>query len=492
MRNKYGLKYKFIFLSTLSVIVTVTLGAILQYFLFSSNPGNTVIYLIMVSVFYIVIGLSAVLFFARIMIRPVVNLTEKVRQVRDGNLDVKFVEEPPPRRIDEMDLLFEGFRHMLQTLRTNFRELIKARDEAEKSSLEAQKNHNRLEAIFNSISDGIMIIDENYSIVASNKNMRRILGHPDMDIIGHNCYQLCNGTQARCTFCNAGKVLESGKPLYTFCTKNEKQSCDEKIYEVHNFPLNDETNGKSYIIEYVKDVTEAVKMKTNVEHARRLADIGRMASKVAHEVRNPLNAIKGAAHYLRSEIENSEAKKYLMLIEEQVERVNGVTTQLLSLTKPMAPVFKPGKLDDPLDRALQVTRPQMMTKNITVNIHRDDLIPEVYINEAQLEQALINIILNAVDANPTESRLDIYLKNKENTGVVELNVRDYGCGLPEEEVDQLFTPFFTTKTKGTGLGLTIVKRIVENHRGEFILRKAGKVGTEAIISLPLNREAHAG
>jgi len=233
-------------------------------------------------------------------------------------------------------------------------------------------------------------------------------------------------------------------------------------------------------------------MKADVEHARRLADIGQMAGKVAHEVRNPLNAIKGAAHYLRSEIDNEEAKKYLVLIEEQVERVNGVTTQLLSLTKPMAPVLRLGSIDDPLDRALQVTRPQMMAKNIKVNLYRDDALPETYINAAQIEQALINILLNAIDANPPESQLDIYLKNHQTKELIELNIRDYGCGLPDEEVDQLFTPFFTTKTKGTGLGLTIVKRIIENHKGNFILRKATDVGTEAIINLPLKRGVNAG
>ncbi len=487
MNSKIGLKYKFIYLSTLSVVVTVLLGGTAQYFLSMIYPGYSHLFIVAFSLFYILIGLAAVFIFTRIMIRPVVSLTAKVRKIRDGDLSVRFSEKPPHKRIDEMDLLFDGFKHMITTLRESIDQLTQARDRAEKSSIEAQKNHNRLEAIFNSISDGIMIVDEDYNILASNKNMRRIFGHEEESIIGEHCYQLCNGSQTVCSFCNAEKVLQTGTPRYTFCTKEKNATYAEKIYEVHNFPLYDAPTNKSYIIEYVKDVTEAIQMRTDVEHAQRLADIGTMAGKVAHEVRNPLNAIKGAAHFLRSEIENEEAGRYLLLIEEQVERVNGVTTQLLSLTKPLAPALQPATIENSLDRALQVTRPQMMAKAIRVNIVRDDILPQIYINEGQMEQALINIIINAIDAMHREGKLDIQLHTlpMQNKSRFVVNIHDNGCGLPDAEADELFKPFFTTKTKGTGLGLAIIKRIIENHNAEFILRNSENSGTEALLVFPL-------
>jgi len=226
----------------------VLLGGAAQYFLSMIYPGYSHLFIVAFSLFYILIGLAAVFIFTRIMIRPVVSLTAKVRKIRDGDLSVEFSEEPPHKRIDEMDLLFDGFKHMIKTLRESIDQLTQARDRAEKSSIEAQKNHNRLEAIFNSISDGIMIIDEDYNILASNKNMRRIFGHEEESIIGEHCYQLCNGSQNVCSFCNAEKVLQTGMPRHTVCTKKKNTAHVEKIYEVHNFPLYDAPTNKSYII----------------------------------------------------------------------------------------------------------------------------------------------------------------------------------------------------------------------------------------------------
>ncbi len=493
MFKKAGLKYKFLLLSIASVVLIVVLGAIILSYLVQSNGQNVQQYIVYISLGYIFIGVLSVLIFSRIMIRPVVSLTRQVNAVRNGNLDISIKQLPDRTFVDEMDILRDGFNHMVESLRTNINELTIAKENALGATREMTKNSKILETIFNGIPDGVMIVDLDFKVVASNPVMKNIMGFATGDLVGNYCYQMCTGTSEHCSFCNAGDVFKKGKPRYTFCTKSFGEKNEEKVFEVHNFPLYDKDGKVFQILEYVKDVTEAVKMRTDLEHSRRLADIGQMASKVAHEVRNPLNAIKGAAHYLQGEISDTEAKSYLDLIEEQVERVNSVTTQLLSLSKPLEHVLNIAPVQPVLERALQVTRPQLMSKKIRVELNIEENLPGIFINEGQIEQAFINIIFNSIDAMENGGLLRIVIMKEVVNGKagpknLKLSFKDTGVGIKNLEMDQLLKPFFTTKTKGTGLGLTIVKRIVDNHKGSFVLQPAKEKGTEAVISLPLDED----
>ena len=485
-----GLKYKFLISGIALVVIVVLTGLLLYNQLADQYPQQRQLLLVLLAMFFMASGITAVIVFAHIMIKPVVELTEKVDRIRQGQLDLDIHVASEGQFIDEMDLLYRGFAHMVASLKENFHQLSRAKDQAEKFSHELEKSKSRLEAIFNGISDGVMIIDRDYKVVAHNRKMKSILGFSGDRLIGEKCYQMCTGTEDKCGFCNARRVFETGQPIFTYCTKDDRESCEEKVFEVHNFPLRNKDGEVTQIVEYVKDVTDATRMRSNLEHARRLADIGTMAGKVAHEVRNPLNAIQGAAHYLKGELDNEEARNYINLIQEQVERVNGVTTQLLSLSKPMLPVLQPGNIMAAVERALQVTRPQLMALKANVVYKPPKTIPNLLINEGQLEQAIINIILNAVEAmdetDRPELRITYQIKEDVTTPHVEIIVEDNGVGLKENSYDDILKPFFTTKAKGTGLGLAIVKRIVDNHHGSFTLKsRPGEKGARAVIRLPI-------
>ncbi len=485
-----GLKYKFLIFGTLLVVAVVVAGLLAFNLLLERFPAQREYLLMALALFFIVSGIGALILFSHIMIKPVIHLTEKVDRVRRGEMDVDIRVAEDGQFIDEMDMLYSGFAHMVASLKDNFLQLSRAKEQAEGFSRELEKSKSRLEAIFNGISDGIMIIDKEYKIVAHNKKMKNILGFSKDRLVGEQCFQMCTGTQDKCGFCNAGRVFDSGQPIFTYCTKDDRESCEEKVFEVHNFPLYDKNGEVRQIVEYVKDVTDATRMRSNLEHAQRLADIGTMAGKVAHEVRNPLNAIQGAAHYLKGELDNEEARNYLNLIQEQVERVNGVTTQLLSLSKPMTPVLQPGSIIEVVERALQVTRPQLMALKANVVYKPPKSTPNLLINEGQLEQAVINIILNAVEAmdgtGQPELRIRYLINEEAERPNVEIVIEDNGTGLKEITYDDILKPFFTTKAKGTGLGLTIVKRIVDNHHGQFTLKsRTGQKGAVAVIRLPI-------
>lgn len=490
MMKRTGLKYKFLIFGALALVLVVISGLAGYGYWTAVYPDKTYLLLTLLAVYFIISGLLTLFLFAKIMIKPVVELTEKMDRIRRGDWDVAPEVPSEGQFLDEMDLLYSGFAHMVETLDNNFRQLNEAKEQAEKFSAELKKSTSRLEAIFDGISDGIMIIDHDFKIVAHNKKMKDILGYAKENIVGETCYEMCTGGPNRCAFCNARRVFESGQPIYTYCTKDDKQSCEEKVFELHNFPLYNSDGQINQIIEYVKDVTDATRMRSSLEHAQRLADIGTMAGKVAHEVRNPLNAIKGAAHYLKGEIDDPDAGEYLKLIEEQVERVNNVTTQLLSLTKPMLPVLQPGDVRDVVDKALQVVRPQLMSGKVNVIYKAPDHLPNMIINDGQLQQAMINIFLNAIEAmeESKQPTLHIYYRLHEQIErpFMEIVVEDNGGGLEKVAFDKMLKPFFTTKAKGTGLGLTIVQRIVDNHHGYFSLKsREDGTGTRAVIRLPI-------
>ncbi len=485
MFNKLGLKYKFVILSIATIVIVTATGLVLFDYLVSRDPARWLQYSLILAAFYVGTGVIGVFLFSRYMIRPVLNLTEKVNQVRQGNLDIPFDEIPRHKRVDEMDKLFEGFGHMLRHLRQTIDELTDSKEKAEAATRELDKSKKKLEAIFNGISDGIMIIDRGFKIASANPTMLRLMDVSEEEALGESCFLLCNGKPSRCSFCKAGEVFKTGQHLSTFCKKTDKSACKDRVYEIHDFPLYDDHGNIEQVIEYVKDVTEAIEMQTHLEDSRRLAAIGEMAAKVAHEVRNPLNAIKGATHYLQSEIKEKESGSYLTLIEEQVDRVNRVATELLFFTKPKKIMRQACRITDIVENALRVTRPQITTKEITVETSGLDEAPAVHLDAGQMEQALINLIANSVDAMESGGHLHIHLKN-DGKGL-RLTVADNGCGIPEQNTKNLFVPFYTTKTKGTGLGLTIVKKIVENHSGSLQIKSKPNEGTEVSIILPLEK-----
>ncbi len=483
-----GLKYRFLTLSIIAIIVSAVLGSLAIHLIIQSRHQYSFYYVLAVASFFVAAGIAGVFLVAKFMVQPVIDLTRKVYEVQQGNLDVEMEVRKSGKRRDELDRLFEGFNHMVRHLKHNINELSESKEKAERYSRELQESKKRLEAIFNGLSDGIMIVNKDFRIETVNPIMEEIMGRSLDEIRGQHCYEMCNGTPNRCSFCQADITFKTGQHVISYCTKPVQPSGEERVFEIHDFPLYNDRGEIEQIFEYAKDVTDAIKMQTKLESSRRLAAIGEMAAKVAHEVRNPLNAIKGAAHYLRRANLDSDSDTYLNLIEEQVERVNKVSTDLLQFSKPLETVLKPGRIQDVVQRALLITEPQLQEKKIVLHTEVPKQLPKIPLNEGQMERALTNLIENAVDAMERGGQLTLKVSLNgvpEQPEKLTLLVRDDGCGVDCNNPEELFKPFYTTKTKGTGLGLTIVKKIVDNHHGSIEIVNRPEKGTDVRITLPL-------
>lgn len=224
-------------------------------------------------------------------------------------------------------------------------------------------------------------------------------------------------------------------------------------------------------------------LELEVTRNERLTALGHMAAGVAHEIRNPLSSIKGLATYLARKFPHDEKGVEVgnTLIGE-VERLNRVVSELLEFARPAALELTPGQPLEVVQRALRLAEADIKSKGIKVAIASPERSPVAAINAERLTQALLNLFLNAVQAMEPEGTLSIGLAEKD--GELQMVVGDTGPGLSEEDLESIFTPYFTTKSSGTGLGLAIVKQIIEGHQGRITV-KSGRSGSRFIIVLPL-------
>lgn len=199
---------------------------------------------------------------------------------------------------------------------------------------------------------------------------------------------------------------------------------------------------------------------------------------LAHEIRNPLAAIRGFLQLMR---ERPDAR-YLEILMEEVDRINQLTNELLMLAKPQENVFEEINIVTILRGLLPLMRSQANLQAIVIHEDVPSTLPPVYGVKDQLKQVFINIIKNAMEAQPSGGYVDI-IANLDHTHIV-ISIEDGGTGMSQETMGRLGEPFYTTKELGSGLGMMVTYLIVQNHRGEIQVDSAIGKGTRFVVSLP--------
>ncbi|RKG64821.1 histidine kinase, partial [Corallococcus sp. CA054B] len=264
---------------------------------------------------------------------------------------------------------------------------------------------------------------------------------------------------------------------------------DERVPEAY---ASDEIALILEVSERMATVLENSKLYEKIRERDRLAALGEMAAGLAHEIRNPLGAIKGAAQCLDPRKLPGEDGEFLDVIVEEVNRLNGVVTAFLDYSRPLKQNFGPTDLNEVVTRTMRLIQNDMPpTAELAVEL--DLRLPRAEGDAEQLKQVLINLVQNAVQAlGPQPGRITVRTEKPERFGdlrsagseFVEVRVSDTGPGIPADQQPHIFVPFFTTKQKGTGLGLAICQRIVKNHGGSISVQSKVGEGTAFIIRLP--------
>jgi signal transduction histidine kinase len=225
--------------------------------------------------------------------------------------------------------------------------------------------------------------------------------------------------------------------------------------------------------------------------ADRLASLGTLAAGLAHEIRNPLVAIKTFTQLLPERFDDEEFRNHFSTVAAgEIDRISTLVTELLEFSRPSGPFFQQENLNDILDKMITLIKTEAKQKELTIETTLADDLPTVTVDKEQIKQVFINILLNAIQATPEKGAILVetrkIVKSNGGPGFVQVEISDTGIGIPEEELDKIFTPFFTTRAKGSGLGLAISHQIIQEHEGTIDVKSVDKKGTTFTINLPTN------
>jgi two-component system, NtrC family, sensor kinase len=236
-------------------------------------------------------------------------------------------------------------------------------------------------------------------------------------------------------------------------------------------------------------VAAIARANSDLVQAERLAAIGKMAAHVTHEIRNPLSSMGLNIELLEEELEEkkdpSEARQLVRAIKREVERLADLSEEYLRVARRPEPHLVRENLGDLITEVVEFVRPELTGAHVACEVEIREPLPPVAFDEAQIRQALLNLIRNAREAmQPSGGELWLRLEPAGNGGGVDLVVDDSGSGIVEEAREKVFDPFFTTKERGTGLGLAVTRQIVEAHRGTIDCQPRSPRGTRFLIHLP--------
>lgn len=237
----------------------------------------------------------------------------------------------------------------------------------------------------------------------------------------------------------------------------------------------------------MRDITEFKELERKYYETEKLAAIGQLSAGIAHEIRNPLSSIKMSLQILEKRLkpEGNDLKRF-KIAQREVEHLEELVNDVLIFARPMEPKKRLSQVKRLVENALEMAEKIISDKHITVETKIHEGIPDLYVDPHMIEQALLNLIRNAVEAMEKGGRLEIGArKHERGESSIVLEVIDNGCGIDEDQIPHIFNPFYTMKKQGTGLGMSQVKKIVDLHQGSIEVKSVKGEGTQIIIILPI-------
>src|SRR5437016_1203465 len=271
-----------------------------------------------------------------------------------------------------------------------------------------------------------------------------------------------------------------------------------------------EVEGEDEIAELTRSFNEMVEklrqhreLEERLREAERLSAVGKLASGIAHEIRNPLNFMNLSIDHIRTRLGSgrpegtAEVMALMSNIKAEIHRLNDMIENFLTVGKPLALNKSDVDLVTLIREVVGLARQKAVEQGIAIEVSEATPIPRLQADPVQIKTCLMNVVLNAIQAMPAGGRLRITTRRcaearheghaPEPNGTVEVIISDTGLGISEEDLNRIFNPYFTTKKLGIGLGLAITKKIVEEHRGRISVRSRPNEGTDVVISLPVER-----
>ncbi len=359
-----------------------------------------------------------------------------------------------------------------------------------------------LENVLASLADAVIITDEDDRITMFNQAAEELTGLSQAQVRHRPYPDVFAATPRLAAMAQRTRTL------------GQNQSCGEEILLARQGPIpvrvscspiwgaDGQLQGTALVIQ---DLSYQKKLEDEARRNQTLARLGGLVAGLAHEVKNPLGGIKGAAQLLAQRFaDQPEIGEYTGVMIREIDRLSRLVEQLLTLGAPPAPNLVPVNIHKVLHEALAVMETELSARNVAVRLQIDPSLPDVYGEEAQLTHVFLNLVKNALEAMPaggsltviTRMETDFYIRRRGAAGGVtadtpgagkflRVELADSGAGFPATDLERVFEPFFTTKPRGSGLGLAICERIIAAHGGDIRAENARGGGAVVTVTLPV-------
>ncbi|HZG84855.1 PAS domain S-box protein [Paenibacillus sp.] len=340
------------------------------------------------------------------------------------------------------------------------------------------------QAIVESVSDAIILANQSTKIIAWNKGAEALFGYKEQEAIGQDL-EIIVPEHLKETYRRGLKRLRDTGQSMAIGRMVELSGLRKDGTE---FPaeisLNCwQTNGEYYWSAIIRDITERKKTHELLLNSEKLSLAGQLAASIAHEIRNPLTSIKGFHQLMKAE--GHGKPYYFEILTDEMNRIELILNELLLLAKPQATKLKQVDIRALLEQVCTLMDPQVHLYNIEVKLKCEHNVPAfIQCDENQMKQIFINFLKNAIEAMPNGGQVMISV-NKHEEGSICLRIIDQGEGIPEDKLKRIGEPFYTTKEKGTGLGLMVCRKIIEDHQGSLNISSRLNEGTTVKVILPL-------
>lgn len=338
--------------------------------------------------------------------------------------------------------------------------------------------------LLETMDNAVISVDNNGNIKTFNRKSEEIFNKKKEEVLNKDCQEVLN-------------LKINGECLLKECLLEKKNITQEiileekglkkKILDLNTSFLTDESGEITGVVAVIRDVTEIKDLNEEVARHKRLVALGKLSAGIAHEIRNPLSSIRGLAQFVYNSFSKSdERKEDLNTIIQEVDRLNKLVAQVLDYAKLKVLNLASFSLSNLINKIVELFKQEIKNKQIKFNLELSPDISLIQADEDQIRQILMNIIINAIQAIAEKGEIKIKTEKSLLKGkpAIKLIIEDNGIGIVDKDLNQIFDPFFSTKEKGSGLGLSIVYKLVEGHQGEIKVESKEGEGTKFIIFLP--------
>jgi len=361
-------------------------------------------------------------------------------------------------------------------------ELEKTKDEIEN---QYKKIINQNNSILQVVGEGIFGLDTDGNTLFINQTAIKMSGYQESEILGKSLHSMIHHTK------NNGQHYPPEEcPIFNTIESGSTHQINDEVFwrkdgtcfpvEYISVPMYEQGNIVGTVVSF-RDITEKKQAQEALLSSEKLSVAGQLAAGIAHEVRNPLTAIKGFLQLIRDDVK--EHQSYFEIIDSEMDRIEIILSELLVLAKPQESKFEQRNIGVILQHVVTLINTQAILNNIQIKTSIVEGLPMIDCDENQIKQVFINFLKNSIEAMSNGGNIDINVEKYKQKIII--TIIDEGCGIPEDILKKLGQPFISTKEEGTGLGLMICQRIIENHKGKFQVSSNAN-GTKVNVELPIS------